>query len=232
MSKVITDTGIRGFLKWFQVEQPGIYKKVAPLIQQKSPEAFSDYEGGEWRVAGLTRDEAVDKLNKLGRLGADLTAVYRGTYDLRGLGDQGVDFYTAYAGFPTMAMDANTIPNITASLGTPPAFDTSTLSTPSYVDTAVAANSGPISSTTAQTIGAVVNGASKLILANNQAQLQQSIVNMQLQRASAGLSPLPISLASRGITTVGVSGSISGGSTMLLLGAGLLAFLLLGKKAA
>lgn len=40
----IQDTGIRGYLKWLQGDQPGIYKAIAPQIAQYAPEAFSDYE--------------------------------------------------------------------------------------------------------------------------------------------------------------------------------------------
>lgn len=40
----IQDTGIRGYLKWLQRDQPGIYKAIAPQVAQYAPEAFSDYE--------------------------------------------------------------------------------------------------------------------------------------------------------------------------------------------
>jgi hypothetical protein len=40
----ITDTGIRGYLKWLQHDQPGLYKRVAPHIAQLVPQAFSDHE--------------------------------------------------------------------------------------------------------------------------------------------------------------------------------------------
>ena len=39
----ITDTGIKGFLKWFATVQPDLYKKVAPTVAQNVPAAFSDY---------------------------------------------------------------------------------------------------------------------------------------------------------------------------------------------
>lgn len=40
----IQDTGIRGYLKWLQADQPGIYKLIAPHLAQQAPEAFSDFE--------------------------------------------------------------------------------------------------------------------------------------------------------------------------------------------
>lgn len=54
-----TDTGLRGYLKWLQADQPGLYKIVAPQIAQRLPRAFSDYEqssamGALW---GLGQDD-------------------------------------------------------------------------------------------------------------------------------------------------------------------------------
>jgi len=43
MSEII-DTGLRGYLKWLRRDQPGIYRKVAPVLAAKIPEAFSDRE--------------------------------------------------------------------------------------------------------------------------------------------------------------------------------------------
>jgi len=46
----ITDTGIRGFLKWAKREYPAaIYQQIATGIQQKIPQAFSGYMLGGWR---------------------------------------------------------------------------------------------------------------------------------------------------------------------------------------
>lgn len=42
--KDITDTGIRGYLKWLQRDQPEVYRIVAPHIAQRVPGAFSDHE--------------------------------------------------------------------------------------------------------------------------------------------------------------------------------------------
>lgn len=40
----IQDTGVRGYLKWLQQDQPGLYSVVAPQIVLQAPEAFSDFE--------------------------------------------------------------------------------------------------------------------------------------------------------------------------------------------
>lgn len=47
---VITDTGMRGFLKWARQEYPAaIYQQIANAIQQRIPQAFSGYMLGGWR---------------------------------------------------------------------------------------------------------------------------------------------------------------------------------------
>lgn len=46
----ITDTGMRGFLKWAQREYPSaIYQQLANYVQQQFPQAFSGYMLGGWR---------------------------------------------------------------------------------------------------------------------------------------------------------------------------------------
>lgn len=46
----ISDTGIRGFLKWAQREYPPqVYQQIANGIQQNIPQAFSGYMLGGWR---------------------------------------------------------------------------------------------------------------------------------------------------------------------------------------
>jgi hypothetical protein len=49
----ITDTGVKGFLKWLQREQPGIYARAAPQIVKLVPQAFSRSMGrlGTYRTA-------------------------------------------------------------------------------------------------------------------------------------------------------------------------------------
>lgn len=46
----ISDTGMRGFLKWAQREYPAnLYQQIAGAIQQQLPQAFSGYMLGGWR---------------------------------------------------------------------------------------------------------------------------------------------------------------------------------------
>lgn len=47
----ITDTGLRGFLKWARQEYPAdLYQKLATAVQQRIPQAFSGYLGGGWKT--------------------------------------------------------------------------------------------------------------------------------------------------------------------------------------
>jgi hypothetical protein len=49
----ITDTGMRGFLKWAQGEYPpAVYQQIANAIQQNIPQAFTTYMLGGWRKFG------------------------------------------------------------------------------------------------------------------------------------------------------------------------------------
>lgn len=63
MSTQISDTGVRGFLKWLQNEQPGLYKKIAPQVAAQVPAAFDKYHAGGWRVAGLGQTDAIAALS-------------------------------------------------------------------------------------------------------------------------------------------------------------------------
>lgn len=59
----ITDTGMRGFLKWARGEYPpAIYQQIAGGIQQNIPQAFTSYMLGGWR-----------KFNRLSGLGDSST---------------------------------------------------------------------------------------------------------------------------------------------------------------
>lgn len=211
MSEQITETGIRGFLKWFAREQPEIYKAVAPVIAKKVPKAFSDYHAGGWKVAGLNRDDAVDKLNK----------IYEGNFAGMGrLADASAYFSmgSSYTAQPTYFASAA------------PGFDASLATMPNFVDTSAAANAGSIGTDIAGTIGSIVNSASKAYLTYTAANTQSQIVNTQLQRAAAGLPPLNVGLSSSGIPMVQAGGNISTGSIAMLAIAGIGLYLLTGRK--
>ncbi len=63
MSPQINDTGVRGFLKWLKIEQPGVYSRVARELSARVPGAFDDYHGGNWKIAGLGQMDALQQLS-------------------------------------------------------------------------------------------------------------------------------------------------------------------------
>lgn len=74
MTDTIYDTGIKGFLKWMKADNPGLYAKVAPVLAQKVPQAFSTYEATKARLGRLANYH-------LGRLG-DTTQSSPGLVDI------------------------------------------------------------------------------------------------------------------------------------------------------
>jgi hypothetical protein len=225
----IRETGIRGFLKWLQQAQPAIYAKAAPQITQKVPNAFSDYHAGGWRVAGLTHTQAVAKLNGVhGVHGLRSEAWSFGprsqaaSYSQFGLLRSEVDAfgrraqagsYSQFGDVPTFSM----------------AFDPNSVSAPTPVDVSTAANDGSTSSSLTDMIGGIVKGISSLYMTKQQADIQQQVVNTQLQRAAAGLPPLPTSLANLGVPQVSVGLSTGTGSALAIGGALIAAVLVLPK---
>ena len=76
----ISETGLKGYLKWLQREQPAVYRKVAPVIAAKQPAAFSDYN-----------QSLAQRMN-----------MRRGRLSLRGLGDDSDD-----TGITSITFDPN-----------------------------------------------------------------------------------------------------------------------------
>ena len=163
MAEQITETGIRGFLKWLQQAQPGIYRHVAPKVAQHVPGAFSGYHAGGWKIAGLGQSEALQQLT----------------------------------------------------------VDPGLVQAPT-VDVSDAANDGVSSTSLTSTISSIVNGISALYLTKKQADIQQQVVNTQLQRAAAGLPPLPTNLANLGVPQVSVGLSAGTGTAVAIAGGTLL----------
>jgi len=242
----ITDTGMRGFLKWFKQNQPEIYAKVAPKLAATVPAAFSQYHAGGWKIAGLS---AVDARKKL-------RALYRGRFAERApIGDLGQ--YYNFLGTPQtgIASAANAGANFTSAVNNAYANYASynaAATQPSYasyvsaaaagapvsgsfaapVDVAMAANIGPTSSAIVGTVGSLVNLASSAYLTTQAAQAQSNLVNVQLQRAAAGLPPLTTTTSSLGIPMVTGTSLFGGSSGMLflLLGVGAIILVSSGKK--
>jgi hypothetical protein len=212
--KQITETGVRGFLKWFKAVQPGIYQKIAPALPKIAPAAFSDYHAGGWRTAGLSRDDAVKKLR----------GVYKGNFTNRmgmeGLAsyDVGYSSYSAYTGSPTSGyVSAYT----GANTGSMP---------PTTVDTSDAANGGISDTSTTSGIASLINSVSSGLIGVTAAASQAGLINTQLSRAQAGLTPLNMELP-EGVPMVAATTTTASSTEMLIflaLGAG--ALLLLMRK--
>lgn len=67
----IPDTGLRGFLKWLQREQPGIYQQIAPTLPQLAPQGFSDYSSSQ--ITRMRRTTGMLAQRRFGTLGDDTT---------------------------------------------------------------------------------------------------------------------------------------------------------------
>ncbi len=214
MSTPITQTGIKGFLLWFQREQPALYNKIAPTLPTVAPKAFGSY---------LVKQK-------------NLRQLYMGKYARR-VAMHGFADYSSDT-LPTLYVSAPSIPdpvtvNYTSQLTAPISYDsssiplsTSAVSTLAASPIANAANTGSIASSVANAIAQTVGAASKVYMTNTQAAQQQSVVASQLARASAGLPPLNTSLNQLGVPTVSTGGSISSSTLMIVGGAALLAILL------
>jgi hypothetical protein len=198
----ITQTGIKGFLIWYAREQPAIFAKIAPTLPAAVPKAFSNYNA---------------------RFG-NLQKFYRGMYkhrvggQLAGASQRFGDYYSLAAPVAVNfeSQLAAPISETAVSYTAVPTVEAGDLSTVNIPPVAMAANPGNVGTPVAAAIGQVVGAAANIYMTNNQAALQQSVVNTQLQRAAAGLPPLNTNLNSLGIPTVSTSGSIFSGSTILI----------------
>lgn len=217
MSAPITATGIKGFLLWFAREQPALYAKIAPQLPKVAPKAFGNYLQDRRKLRAIYRSGVVR----------------RAGVGISGFGD----YYTlpeisvsapAYTSTPvTVNYSAQLAPVSYTSSVTPlsTSVDTGTLS-----PVAIAANSGTASTSVANAIGQTVAAAASIYMTNQNAALQQSVVQSQLARAAAGLPPLNTSLAQLGIPQATTGGTLSTGGMLLLGGAALLALLLSSGK--
>jgi len=210
----IKDTGVRGFLLWFKREQPALFNKIAPQLPVTVPKAFSGY---------------LDRTTRLGELYRN--KMYSHRVGLEGMGD-----YFDYVASPMpdlvsidLTSQISPIDVGTIDLGQPTFnTDTGSFSMPNISPIAAAANSGSASTPIVNAIGQVIGAASQIYMTNQQAALQQQVLNTQLQRAQAGLPPLNTSLNQLGVPTISSTGNLGNMGTVFLIGGGLLLALLLG----
>ena len=226
--KAVTDTGMRGFLKWFKQVQPNQYATIARVLPSKVPQAFSGYHEGGWATAGMNKNSALNKLN----------GIYAGSFsrqEPQALGDYyaclGITVEApAYTSLPvTTDYFASAMPAYTAA--NPSYFSTPIVAcAPTAVDTAAAANTGMTSTATTSNVGAIIGAVAGAALTATELAQQQQLVNTQLQRAAAGLAPLTVGLPSGVPVTGSTTGIFSGSSLFLLLALGGGLLLLTGSK--
>jgi len=115
----ITDTGIKGFLKWFATVQPDLYKKVAPTVAQSVPGAFSDYHAGGWKTAGMSNSQAVSKIGYLGdTVSTDYNPSVSMAFDPSSVSAPTVDVSTAADSGGTSTSITDTIGSIVKGIST------------------------------------------------------------------------------------------------------------------
>lgn len=131
-----------------------------------------------------------------------------------------------FAGFGDSTVDTSDFPDFSLQ----PVDVTASLSAPPTVDVSQAANTGSTSSTLASAIGSIIAGASSLYMTKQQLDIQNQVVQTQLQRAAAGLPPLPASLSNLGVPQVSVGLSAGTGAGIALVGGAVLLFLLMSGK--
>ena len=232
----ITDTGIKGYLKWLQQQQPNIYKKVAATISKQIPQAFSDYHAGGWKNPNAS-GRALGMLkvrSALGMLGQSDSTSYTSYVSYSPSSSSSSDLFqpTDLSTIDASTLDldvdtddaatdlANTAAATQLNLGTPVAG----------TGVSTAANSTAATGSVAAAVGAIVQGAAQVYTTSEQASALQSINNLQLQRAQEGLAPLPISTTASGVPVLGSSSTLSSSGLLLIGGAALLLLMLSGKK--
>jgi hypothetical protein len=211
----ITQTGIKGFLLWFQREQPAIYAKIAPQLPAAAPKAFSNYNATvKSRLGRLaTVNNRYNVNNPFRRRAPQIGELFS---------PQVTEIYTPIDVDASDVSDVNipVVPDdsVTAAVNAP--VDVGTIDAGDVSPVASAANSGISSSPTTSAIGSVIGAASAVYMTSQQAALQQQLVNTNLQRAAAGLPPLNTSVNSLGVPTVGTSGTLGNSGIWILLALG------------
>lgn len=211
----IKSTGMKGFLKWYQREQPEVYKVIADKLPAVAPSVFGAYIASRVRATRALGALATKRAKNHTRL------------MVSGLGqdDSGLDLTPIDVSGDFQAPVSLTAGDL-QSVGT---SDISAVTLPDVADTAGSSAGTPTTNTSA--ISNLIAGVTGLFTSQQQLQTAQQITNLQLQRAQAGLAPLNIGMNANGVPTV--TGIASNPMTLLLLlGAGLLLFLGMGRKKA
>ena len=229
MPTPIKQTGIKGFLVWFAREQPHLYNKIAPTLPKVAPKAFGNFLQQQRKLQQIYRGSFAERRGvSMGDLSDYIQTLPEYVATAPSLSPVSVSY-------ESLATPLSVSPTVdyTASLAAPLApvdLSGDVPAMPQYSPVTQAANSGASSTPIANAIAQTVGAASSIYLTNQEAALQQQVVQSQLARAAAGLPPLNTSLNQLGIPTVGAGASVSSGSMVLIVIAAALALALSGGK--
>lgn len=210
---VITSTGTKGLLTWIQQTMPNFYKGLSPTL--------------------IARQKSTNTTKLLGRMGCPpasrLAALYGGSFDARrGMGAMG-DYgsyvtYLAPAGYTAPSVGDS----ILSSSGvTNPGNSDLAISPTSTTSSAVTvASSAPTSSALATTISSLASAVSTGTLAAAEVSANNTLLQTNLARAQQGLAPLTATTGANGMISLGTSSS----TTVLLIGAAVVALVMFGGK--
>jgi hypothetical protein len=230
MAKRITATGLRGFLEWFQQDQPGIYAKVAPHLPKLAPQAFSAYTRRSKTLRGIYKTGMSHRSPQ--RL-ADYC--FGGCFDIGGcfgadtptcdvllsgnsLAPVSVDYSSSLSTLPSYSGAG---PSYTA-LPTDSSGNLITAPCPgsSGGSIAQAANTGTSGVATTSAIGNAINAVAGTVMNAQNAAALAALVASQLNQAANGQAPKTVSSSSLGIPVVAAKSSTTGILLLALLAGG------------
>lgn len=212
--------GWAGFMAWLSQEHPDVYNYATAVMPQNLRlYAFNHLKTGGAQLTGTNAAAARQAQQNRSTTGSqanmnpasNLSGLYKRSFrDHRGLGD--VPGYSNYVNAPGISMS----------------FDTGTVSTPQYVsvaDTGESTGTPALTSAgTAQLISALTQAGQAVLTGVN----QQTIFNTQMSRAQQGLPPLNTS--AYGLSSGGMTTALSDPTTLLMIGGGVLALVLVMGK--
>lgn len=230
MAKKITATGLRGFLEWFQQDQPGIYAKVAPYLPKVAPQAFSAYTRRSKTLRGIYKrgmsGRSPQRLADYcfggcfgGCFGADTP-----TCDVLASGNSfapvSVDYSSSLSTLPSYSGAG---PSYTA-LPTDSSGNVITCPSPSSGasggNLASAANTGTAGYGTTNAIGNAIGAVAGTVMNAQNAAALAALVASQLNQAANGQAPKSVSSSSLGIPVVAAKSSTTGILLLALLAGG------------
>lgn len=216
---VITATGTKGLLTWIQQAMPNFYKALSPtlIVRQKNINTA--------------------KTSGVGRIGcapSKLSALYAGSSFAHRAGMGAMGDYGSYVTY--LAPVGYTAPSVgdsilsSSGITNPGNADLNVAPTSTTTSAASVASSSPTSSALATTISSLASAVSTGTLAAAEVSANNTLLQANLARAQQGLPPLTSTTGATGM----ISLSSSSGTTVLLIGAAILAVVMLGgsKKSA